>query len=103
MLPAGETATKYLATGDVDIRTDLPAYNVYRDGILADTVHDITSLWQKVRVISDRASFHDVVSLMITSPDSDAGLCDVLTGLFVLVRSCAAGGNLGSAANLSNR
>ena len=85
MLPAGEAATKYLATGDVDIRTDLPAYNVYCDGVLTDTVHDITSLWQKVRIVSDRASFHDVVSLMITSPDSDAGLRDVFTGLFILV------------------
>lgn len=31
--------------GDIDIRTDVPSYNIYRDGTLADTVHDITSLW----------------------------------------------------------
>ncbi|MEX0302687.1 MAG: hypothetical protein AB3N24_09720, partial [Leisingera sp.] len=31
---------------DIDIRTDVPAYNVYRDGQLADTVTDIQDLWQ---------------------------------------------------------
>jgi len=31
--------------GDIDIRTDVPSYNVYRDGDLADTVHDIADLW----------------------------------------------------------
>lgn len=31
--------------GAIDIRTDVPSYNVYRDGELADTVHDITDLW----------------------------------------------------------
>ena len=31
--------------GDIDIRTDVPSYNVYRDGALADTVPDITELW----------------------------------------------------------
>ncbi len=32
---------------DIDIRTDVPAYNVYRDGILADTVPDIRALWRE--------------------------------------------------------
>jgi uncharacterized protein YcsI (UPF0317 family) len=31
---------------DLDVRTDLPAYWVYRDGRRAETVHDITSLWR---------------------------------------------------------
>jgi len=31
---------------DIDIRTDVPLYNVYRDGELADTVADISELWR---------------------------------------------------------
>ena len=31
--------------GEIDIRTDVPSYNVYRDGALAETVPDITDLW----------------------------------------------------------
>ncbi len=31
--------------GDIDIRTDVPSYNIYRDGHLADTVADISDLW----------------------------------------------------------
>lgn len=31
--------------GDIDIRTDVPSYNVYRDGQLAATVPDISDLW----------------------------------------------------------
>lgn len=31
--------------GEIDIRTDVPSYNVYRDGALAETVHDIADLW----------------------------------------------------------
>lgn len=30
---------------DIDIRTDLPAYNIYRHGRLAASVSDITDLW----------------------------------------------------------
>lgn len=32
---------------DIDIRTDLPLYNVYRDGALAGETHDITGLWRE--------------------------------------------------------
>mgnify|MGYP001157858350 CR=1 FL=1 len=32
--------------GDIDIRSDISAYNIYRDGELADTVNDITDLWR---------------------------------------------------------
>jgi uncharacterized protein YcsI (UPF0317 family) len=32
--------------GDADLRSDIPAYRVYRDGRLAEEVPDIVSLWQ---------------------------------------------------------
>ena len=31
---------------DIDVRTDIPAYYVYRDGVRAETVTDIVDLWQ---------------------------------------------------------
>jgi uncharacterized protein YcsI (UPF0317 family) len=31
---------------DIDIRTDVPAYNIYRDGKLDGSVNDITAVWQ---------------------------------------------------------
>ena len=31
---------------DLDIRTDIPRYHVFRDGILVDEVNDIASLWR---------------------------------------------------------
>ncbi len=31
---------------DIDIRTDVPAYNIYRNGKLDATVDDITAVWQ---------------------------------------------------------
>ncbi|MEM9044855.1 MAG: putative hydro-lyase [Pseudomonadota bacterium] len=31
--------------GDIDIRTDIPSYNIYRDGILETAVPDIAALW----------------------------------------------------------
>lgn len=34
------------ALGDFDLRHDLPAYNVYRDGVLADSTTDIADLWR---------------------------------------------------------
>ncbi|MEM6305306.1 MAG: putative hydro-lyase [Pseudomonadota bacterium] len=30
---------------DIDIRSDVPAYNIYRDGRLAGTTHDIADIW----------------------------------------------------------
>lgn len=36
---------------DIDIRTDVPTYNVYRDGILTETVNDISSFWQNDLVV----------------------------------------------------
>ena len=32
--------------GDIDIRTDVPSYRVFRDGVLDDECGDITGLWQ---------------------------------------------------------
>ncbi len=32
--------------GDIDIRTDVPAYNIYRDGKLDGSVNDIGDIWQ---------------------------------------------------------
>ncbi|MCZ2722018.1 putative hydro-lyase [Marinomonas sp. 15G1-11] len=31
---------------DVDIRTDVPSYKVFHDGVFVEEVHDITSIWQ---------------------------------------------------------
>ncbi|MFK7992912.1 MAG: putative hydro-lyase [Granulosicoccus sp.] len=36
----------YTLGSDIDIRTDVPAYNVYRDGQLVQSVTDISDLWQ---------------------------------------------------------
>jgi uncharacterized protein YcsI (UPF0317 family) len=36
---------------DIDIRSDVPAYNVYRDGRLAKSVTDITDLWRDDLVV----------------------------------------------------
>ena len=37
--------------GDLDIRTDVPAYNVYRDGTLDRSVTDISDIWQDDLVV----------------------------------------------------
>lgn len=34
------------ALGDIDIRYDIPRYNVYRDGVLAEQVTDLDALWR---------------------------------------------------------
>jgi uncharacterized protein YcsI (UPF0317 family) len=36
---------------DIDIRTDLPGYNVYRDGELAESLTDIRALWSDDLVV----------------------------------------------------
>ena len=41
----GSFSTKFLAQNS-DIRTDIPKYNVYRDGILTEELSDISSLWK---------------------------------------------------------
>lgn len=34
------------ALGGIDVRTDAPSYNIYRDGALVDTVPDLNSVWR---------------------------------------------------------
>lgn len=47
LVGVSETGDPMMRTlGDIDIRTDVPSYNIYRNGTLADTVFDITDLWQ---------------------------------------------------------
>src|SRR6188508_362389 len=31
---------------DLDLRTDVPRYRIWRDGVLAETTDDITALWR---------------------------------------------------------
>jgi uncharacterized protein YcsI (UPF0317 family) len=45
MTEAGSAAVPMLG-GDIDLRTDLPRYRVWRDGVLAGECDDITDLWQ---------------------------------------------------------
>lgn len=37
--------------GDIDIRTDVPSFNVYQDGKLDSAVDDITELWRDDLVV----------------------------------------------------
>lgn len=48
LVGVSDTGSPFIETlGDgIDIRTDVPAYNVYRNGALQDSVNDITDLWQ---------------------------------------------------------
>jgi uncharacterized protein YcsI (UPF0317 family) len=32
---------------DIDIRSDVPCYNIYRDGLLAEQRQDLSQLWQE--------------------------------------------------------
>ena len=36
----------YSLASSVDVRTDVPQYRVFRDGVLQETVEDITALWR---------------------------------------------------------
>ena len=42
-----DTGSPFMRTlgADIDIRSDVPSYHVYRHGVLGDTVGDITDLW----------------------------------------------------------
>ena len=47
LIAVGEPGDAALPTlGDIDIRTDVPGYRVFRDGELTDEVPDITGLWR---------------------------------------------------------
>ncbi len=45
VLEPGEFMTKFLSS-DADIRTDIPRYNVYRNGKLQNTVREVKRLWR---------------------------------------------------------
>ena len=50
MSPApGDPALPLL--GDIDIRTDVPSYRVFRDGAFSGEVADISSLWREDLVV----------------------------------------------------
>ena len=48
LVGVSETGDPYLPTlgEDIDIRTDVPQYKVFEDGVLVDQVNDIRSLWR---------------------------------------------------------
>lgn len=47
LVGVSDTGTPRIETlGGFDLRTDLPAYNIYHDGILAESVNDISGLWR---------------------------------------------------------
>lgn len=48
-----DTGDPFLRTlgADIDVRTDVPAYNIYRDGTLHATVNDISDLWRDDLVV----------------------------------------------------
>ncbi len=47
LVGVSDTGVPLMSTlGEIDIRTDVPAYNVYRNGALDASVNDISDLWQ---------------------------------------------------------
>ena len=48
LVGVSETGDPMLPTlgNDIDIRTDIPSYNVYRNGELTETIPDINDLWR---------------------------------------------------------
>jgi len=48
LLAVGEPGNPFLPTlgDDIDIRSDVPRYRVWRDGVLAEQPSDITALWR---------------------------------------------------------
>lgn len=48
LVGVSDTGNPMLSTlgHDIDIRTDVPRYRVFRDGVLSDEVTDISALWQ---------------------------------------------------------
>jgi uncharacterized protein YcsI (UPF0317 family) len=48
LLAVGERGSPRLPAlgADIDVRTDLPSYRVFRDGVLVEQPHDIASLWR---------------------------------------------------------
>ena len=58
VVDAGATEPKEMAPG-ADLRTDVPLYRVYRDGVLAEEPGDLVSLWaRRPGVVPDRLQLH---------------------------------------------
>lgn len=57
------------ALGEIDIRTDVPMYNVYRDGVLERETHDICDLWAE-----DSVAFILGCSYSFEEPLMEAGI-----------------------------
>ena len=53
LVGVSDTGSPHLPTmgRDIDIRTDVPAYNVYRDGMLHGETADITDIWRDDLVV----------------------------------------------------
>ena len=50
--------------GDIDIRSDLPKYRIYKDGVLTEEISDVASIWQSnfvTFVIGCSFSFEDAM------------------------------------------
>lgn len=67
VLEAGETTGELLGGGD--IRTDVPAYTIYRNGELVETVTDLTPHWQ-----DDLVTFILGCSFTFETPLQQAGI-----------------------------
>jgi uncharacterized protein YcsI (UPF0317 family) len=92
VLDAGDPEPRDFAPG-ADIRTDIPRYRVYRQGVLADEVDDITAYWR-----DDLVSFLLGCSFTFEHPLLDAGIgirhieLDVNVPMFITNRPCRAAG-----------
>ncbi|MDO5726755.1 MAG: putative hydro-lyase [Bowdeniella nasicola] len=93
VLEPGQTAGPLLADGD--IRTDIPAYTIYRDGELAGTVGDLNEVWQ-----DDLVTFILGCSFTFETPLQRAGIrvahidqgCNV--PMYQTTRRCAPAGRI---------
>jgi len=57
------------ALGDIDLRTDVPSYNIYRHGELDETVTDVSALWR-----NDLVGFALGCSFTFEQALTDAGI-----------------------------
>ena len=92
VLDAGDPEPRECAPG-ADIRTDIPRYRVYRQGVLADEVDDLTPYWR-----DDLVSFLLGCSFTFEHPLLDAGIgvrhieLGVNVPMFITNRPCHAAG-----------
>jgi uncharacterized protein YcsI (UPF0317 family) len=92
VLDTGDPEPREFAPG-ADIRTDIPRYRVYRQGVLADEVDDITAYWR-----DDLVSFLLGCSFTFEHPLLDAGIgirhieLGVNVPMFITNRPCRPAG-----------